>query len=571
MIPRPRALIAITLLAAAIAAALVLAGTRLRLGGRLAAVPLPEERRVAVLPFASVGGGPREQAFCDGLLDVATSGLARLSEERDSLWVAPVADIREQRIATVMEAQRAVGANLAFSGVIERRGDHVILSLELVDARTGRTLRSERIDDAMSDVAMFEQGTVLVFARMLDIRPEPHELDPLAAGRTRSPEAYDKYLRAVGYLQRYVEEECVDAAVVLLEAAIEIDPQYSSACAALGEAYWRKCEATWDAVWVGRAEKSCSTALALDSGLAEAHVTLGLIRVGQGRLEDAVAELERALAIDPASAAAERELARAYRGLDRVAEALATARKAIELRPTYWAGYNLLGTIYYGLGRCEESATQYFHVISLAPDNAIAYANLGGAYDGMGRFDDACRACEKSVAIKPNFRAYNNLGAFHYKKREYADAAAMFEHALLFDSRDYRVWGNLAGAYRQLGKTELADAAYGTAIEKAERYLRINQRDPAVLTHLAGYYMARADYGRTEELLDRAIELAPSDVPVLRHAIRVYEMMGRRRRAIGVARRLLELGSQEWIEADPDLQELILDERYQRMVDEIRR
>jgi serine/threonine-protein kinase len=518
-----------------------------------------------------VGGTPSDQAFCDGLLGVVTSGLVRMSEGRDRVWVAPVADIREQRIVTVMEAQRAVGANLAFSGTIEKRGERVTLSLDLVDAGTGRTIRSEQIDEPMSQVAVFEEGIVLVFARMLDVRPEPRELDPLAAGRTRSPEAYDKYLRAIGLLQYYVREENVDAAIELLEEAIELDPQYSSAYAALGEAYWRKCEATWDTVWVRRAEESCGRALALDSDLAEAHVTLGLIRVGQGRFEEAVAELERALAIDPISAAAERELARAYLGLDRTGEAVATGKKAVEFRPTYWAGYNLLGTIYYSLGRYQESATQYFHVISLAPDNAIAYANLGGAYDGMERLDDACAACEKSVAIKPNFRAYNNLGVFYYEKGEYADAAAMFERALLYDDRDYRVWGNLANAYRQLGRTESADAAYEVAIEKAERYLAVNQRDPAILTHLAGYYMTQGEYERTVELLDRAIALAPSEVPILKHAIRVYEMMGLRYSALDVARRLLEPGFRPWIEADPDLQELILDERYKRMVDEIGR
>jgi tetratricopeptide (TPR) repeat protein/TolB-like protein len=571
MMLRPRALIAMALLAGVIAVALTLPGTRTRLRDALAAMRMLPEQRVAVLPFASVSSGTGDQAFCDGLLDVVTSGLARLSEKRDRVWVAPVADIREQRIATITEAQRGVGANLAFSGVIERRGDHVILSLDLADARTGRTLRSERIDDAMSDVAMFEQRIVLVFARMLGIRPEPRELDPLAAGRTRSPEAYEKYLRAIGYLQYYVREENVDAAMVLLEEAIEQDPEYSSAHAALGEACWRKCEATWDTVWVRRAEGSCTRALALDSDLPEARVTLGLIRVGQGRFEEAVAELEFALVLDPTSAAAEHELARAFLGLDRTDEALATCKKAIELRPTYWAGYNLLGNIYYSLGRYEESAAQYFHVISLAPDNAIAYANLGGAYDGMGRLDDACWACEKSLAITPNFRAYNNLGAFHYKKREYADAAAMFELALLYDDRDYRVWGNLADAYRQLGKTELSEDRYRVAIEKAERFRTVNERDPAIVTHLAGYYMTQAEFGRTEQLLDSAIALAPSDVPVLKDAIRVYEMLGLRRKALDVASLLLELGFREWIEADSDLQELILDERYKRMVDEMQR
>ena len=70
---------------------------------------LPREKSVAVLPFANASGHPSDQASCDGLLVVVISGLARLSETRERVWVVPVSDVREQRIATATEARRAVG------------------------------------------------------------------------------------------------------------------------------------------------------------------------------------------------------------------------------------------------------------------------------------------------------------------------------------------------------------------------------------------------------------------------------------------------------------------------------
>jgi tetratricopeptide (TPR) repeat protein len=444
----------------------------------------------------------------------------------------------------------------------------VTITLDLIDTNTGKKLRTRKTEDAISEVAIFQDGIIASFAGMLGIEPRPHELAPLAAAQTQSPEAFDAYLMARGHLQRFVKEESVDAAIELLERALTADPGYSSAHAAMGEACWRKCEATWDTVWVRRATASCTSALELDSDLVEALVTLGLIDVGRGRLEDAVEEFERALALDPHSADAHRELARAYHALGETEKALATCRRAIELRPTYWAGYNTLGTIYYRQGRLEEAAKQFLHVIRLAPDNAIAYANLGGAYHFMGRLDEACAASEKSLAIRPNGRALNNLAAFHYQQGNYADAAEMFERALLHDDRDYRIWGNLGSAYRQLGEADLSDARYKTAIGKAERFLTVNRRDPAILTKLAGYYVTQGQYGRVVELLDRALVMAPSDVDVLMTAVHVFEITGERERALEAAARALEHGLQARIEREPDLDELILDERYRRLIEE---
>lgn len=568
MTPKARVLIVIALAVIAIAVALLFPGARERLGQTLALARLPREKHVAVLPFASTSGHPSDQAFCDGLLDVVTSGLTRLSETREHLWVVPASDIRDQRIATAVEAGRAVGANLAFAGVVERRGDRVILAIDLVDTRTGRTLRFGRIDDAMSDLAIFQDGVVVAFAEMLGVRPKLHELDPLAAAHTDSPAAYDAYLRARGHLQRFVREESVDAAIELLERAIEADPDYPSAHAAMGEACWRKCEFTWDTVWVRRATTSCGKALELDNELEEARVTLGLIDVGRGSFEEAVRQFELALAVNPLSADAHRELARAYHGLGEVDRALETCQRAVELRPTYWAGYDLLGTFYYRQGRLEEAARQYLHVILLAPDNAIAHANLGAVYYFMRRLDEACATLERSIAITPNYRALNNLATIHYHEGQYRDAADTYEQALLHDDRDYRVWGNLGSAYKQIDETELSDARYERAIEKAEQLLMVNRRDPLILTDLAGYLVTRAEYARVVQLLDRALALAPSDVVVLLDAVHILEITGRRDKALEVAARALELGLRDQIEANGDLDELIDDERYRRMVAE---
>ena len=187
----------------------------------------------------------------------------------------------------------------------------------------------------------------------------------------------------------------------------------------------------------------------------------------------------------------------------------------------------------------------------------------------MGRLDEACAALERSISIKPNYRALNNLATIHYQEGQCRDAADTYEQALLHDDRDYRIWGNLGSAYRKLGEAGLSDACYERAIEKAEQLLAVNEHDPVILMDLAGYLVTRGEYGRVVELVDRALAVAPSDTRVILDAAHIFEITGERDRALEVAARALRLGLRDQLEAVDDLDELILDERYGRLTNEL--
>jgi len=498
---------------------------------RLAA--LPEEKHVAVLPFVNVGGDPNGQAFCDGLVETFTSKLTQFAQSQRRLWVVPASEVRARKVDSAEAARRHFGANLVVTGSVQRGEGNVRVTLNLVDTASLRQISSAVIDDLRTHLSGLQDGAVGELATMLGAAVDGPARQRLAQGNSAVPGAYELYLEGRGALQRFERTENLEAAIASFTAATTKDPSYAAAFAGLAESYFRMWKARKDTQWVAKAEQACSRSLALDSELGAAHATLGLIRNGTGRYEDAAAELERAIALEPGNSDAYREMARAYSALGRPADAEATYRKAIALDPKFWVSYNSLGVFYWEQGRFSEAVEQFQKVIALVPDNHWGYNNLGGLYTYLGQPDKARAAFARSITVEPNYAAYSNLGTLTFQAGNYDEAATMYRKALEFDKSDYTVWGNLAAAYYWGGgDRSRALPLYERAAEMANGRLQVNPRDSGVLGDLAAY---NAELGRNDEarsLTSRALAAAPDDPGVMFQAGVTFERLGDRARAL---------------------------------------
>jgi non-specific serine/threonine protein kinase len=135
--------------------------------GLLGVPATPRQERLVVLPFVNVGGGPTQQPFRDGLIETVSSKLCEFGEFRGMLAVVPASDIRERSVNSVSQAHRQFGATLAVTGSMQWQGDHLRLTLNLVDARTLRQLRSCVQDYPVTTGPAFQDGIVLKLAQML--------------------------------------------------------------------------------------------------------------------------------------------------------------------------------------------------------------------------------------------------------------------------------------------------------------------------------------------------------------------------------------------------------------------
>jgi len=519
--------------------------------------------QLAVLPFTNVGDDPANQPFVDGLVEILSSKLSQLEQFQKELRVVPATDVRHEGIVSVKEARQTFGVDLVVTGSVQRTGNRVRMTINLVDPQTLRQLKSKTIDTEVRDVSTLQDGVVLETAELLDVRLTSQAKQVLSVGGTTVPDAYDLYAQGLGYLQRYDVAQNVDHAISLFQSALEQDNRYALAQAGLGEAYWRKYEQTKDPQWAEQAKKSSAAAIKLNGKLAQVYVTLGMIQTGTGEYDQAIRNLQKALLLDPLNADAYRGLANAYGKIGKLKEAESTYRNAIAVRPNYWAAHNDLGAFYFRLGHYDEANKEFQTVVQLTPDNARGYSSLGAVAYEQKRYDAAEKMYEKSVALKPTQTAYANLGVLYFTQGRYQDAAHWFELATQMNDLDSQSWHNLAAAYQWSDRPTEAMAAFQRTAELAEVQLRTNPRDTSVLINLADAYSMLDQKQRARELLDRALALAPTDISEIFQIAVVYEQCGDRKQALTYLAKAIQGGySRDVIERSPSLGQLRLDPRY---------
>lgn len=530
---------------------------------------VPPQMHVAVLPFENVGNEPANQAFCDGLTETLTTQLTHLEQLRGAMWTVPSSEVRAMKVISPTDARKLLGANLVVTGAVQRFGPRFRVTMNLVQVRgkEPRQLNSGMIDNLTANMSILQDEAVMWIVDMLQLRLLPREKQVLIAGRTSVSEAYDDYLAGQGYVLSYQVEGNLDRAIGSFSAAVDHDSLYALAYAGLGEAYWRKYKDTMDPQWVAPAVDNGHRAVALDSLLAPARVTLGLILSGTGKPERAVTQFEKAIKLEPKNATAYRSLATAYADLGKTKEAEATYQRAIDMKPDYWGGYYEFGKYYYFRGEYEKAIAEFDRVVHYAPDNKFGYLNLGVCYYRQGKMDKAREAFEKSNAAEPNDRAYSFLGALYYMDGDYPRSAEMCLQARKLNDKSYMSWVNLANAYYFIpGKRDQAMSTFRRAAELAEDRRKITPNDASLLASLAGFYALLGEKDRAQPLMQKSLELAPTNSVVLYFAGHASEQLGRRDDAFDLIGKAIDNGyALAEVEKDPYLAQLRKDPRFEQL------
>jgi tetratricopeptide (TPR) repeat protein len=531
--------------------------------------PLPAEKRVAVLPIDLASPDPEDRFRSDGLVETLTARLAQLEPYHAGLSVIPASDVRQAGVTTADAARRTFGATLVVAAQLRRLGDRLRLEARVVDGAGLRVLRRLAPEDHPLEALSLQEGFVLAVADLLELPLATGERRVLRQGNTAVGGAYALYLQARGHLQRFERAENLENAISLLQKALEQDPAYALAYAALGEASWRLYELQKRPELVALAQDNCRKAIGLNDLLAPVHVTLGMIHRGTGKEEEALADLQRALDRDPRSAEAFREIGRAQRALGRTKEAEQAFRRAAELRPSDWAVHNYLGALYLAENRLAEAEVEFLRVIALAPDNPRGYTNVGVVCFRQGRLEDAEGAFRRSVAIRPTAPALSNLGGTLFFLSRFEESARTFERAVNENDRDAGAWLNLGRAhYESPGTREEARAPLERAVSLGEQQLKVNPRDAGLLADLADAHAMLGHTRQARALAVRALALAPDDVEILYTRAEIDEMLGDREAALQKVGRALAMGYPRWeIERSPSLKALRQDPRFAEVLE----
>jgi tetratricopeptide (TPR) repeat protein len=383
---------------------------------------------------------------------------------------------------------------------------------------------------------------------------------------TRNAAAYQAYLKGLDFLQTYDMPQKNDNAIQAFKQAIQEDPSYAIAYAGLGEASWKKFEATHDDQWSAQAQAACNRGLELDARRPEVHNCQGIIHNGVGHYERAIDDFSASIELNPRNTEAYRGRAWAYQRLNQDAQAEKDDLQAIQLDPRNCSGYTALAQLYLAEGQYNEAARQYEKAIEVKPDNSELLFSLGAAYVDTGQYDRAISVSDMAVRLRPSFAAYENAGTAWFDERRFPEAIKSFEKAVEIAPEDYRTYGNLARAYfwapNQRG---LAKEKYERAIAMAQQKLTVNAKDPDVNLNLAIYHAMLSHKDDALYYLDRALQLQPDAPEAAFWAGVVHVQLDNRAKALAWLRRAQKLKySAAEINAAPEFDGLRRDPEFQR-------
>ncbi|HYK43208.1 MAG TPA: protein kinase [Thermoanaerobaculia bacterium] len=537
--PRPRAAVPAILAAAIVLGAL--AGWFL-LRSRQAAKVTPGSGSLVVLPSRDLSGAPGGQLMGDAFVEMLS---VRLGEVPGVQVVTPVAAIAASDAnSDPLGAARHVGARLALRSSILRSGDAVRILYSVWDVETRRQLAGGQVDGRAAD--LFEVQDRLYDRISADLnlrRPADRGRTPTPPGLTTGSQQ-ERYLQAIGSLQRRDKAPSVDEAVRLLEPLAAEAPDSALVHAALGRAYLARYVMTREKSWAARARSEAETAKRLDPAPGEVDVTLGATLLAAGERDRAEESFRRALAARPSNAEALVGLGRARKVAGDWAGAEQNFRKAIELQPYLFSPYNELGTLFFERGRYAEAADVYGRLTRITPDSYSAFSNLGGALTMTCDFDRATEAYRRALEIRPTHgSAASNFGMNQLWRGRYAEAVPSLERAAQYAPNNFQIWANLGDAYRAAkAPAEKSAAAYARSIALANESLSVNPKDAAAHSFLATSYAKTNRPREAEEQRRQALALDDKDPNVLLDAAVVSALAGRRADAVEWVRKAVDSG-----------------------------
>jgi len=359
---------------------------------------------IAFLPLVNQSDDSGREYFADGLTQDIINALGRFSALTVISWngVFPY----KGKPASPEAIGRDLAVTYLVEGNVRQIGDRVRVNAQLVDTRQGRVLWSARFDEALADVFALQDNMTTQIVSALAIRVAQIEERRVFAKPTENLEAYDYVLRARPAFQHPTRANNVEART-LLRRAIELDPNYAAAYAALAETYHIGASMGWaesPAVTLSRAEELATKALSLDPSEVRARVILARVHIFHQRYKQAEAEIVRAIAINPNDAQSLAGHGNILVWLGRTDAAIEALEQAQRIDPDLnEIDRFALGLAYYLKRRYDAAIEQAeLNLRETAGANSSRVV-LAAAYAQQNRTEDAARVVTEIRRIDPTF------------------------------------------------------------------------------------------------------------------------------------------------------------------------
>jgi adenylate cyclase len=366
------------------------------------AFPLPDKPSIAVLPFDNLSDDPKQEYFSDGLTEQIITNLSKLPSlfviARNSTFTYKGKPVK------VKQVSEELGVRYVLEGSVQKSGDRVRITAQLVDAVKGNHLWSETYDRDLKDIFALQDEITMKVLTALRVKLTGGEQVRIAARNTDSIEAYLIFLQALHHFMK-THQEGNFMARELCEEAIVLDPNFAGPYRLLA---WTHLEDVWFG-WSKSSRESFKKAvelaeqsLALDNTNPHTVSLVGHMSLLKRQHEKAIAEGERSIALAPNSASSYNNLATTLRFSGRAAEAIPLLKKAIRLAPyTPATFYYQLGMAYNFTGQYDEAIAVLKKALKRTPDHLLSLLGLTIAYSLADRMKEARATAAEVLRVNP--------------------------------------------------------------------------------------------------------------------------------------------------------------------------
>jgi TolB-like protein/DNA-binding winged helix-turn-helix (wHTH) protein/Flp pilus assembly protein TadD len=428
---------------------------------------LPRISSIAVLPLENLSGDSTQDYFSDGMTDELITDLAKLPSVR-VISRTSTTQYKGTR-KTVPQIARELNVDALVEGTVVRVGNRVRIRTQLIYAPADQHLWAEAYERDEKDVFALQASLAEEIARNIRIELTTQQQVSLSASHSIDPQVHELYLKG-RYFWNKRDVGGLHKALEYFQEAITKDPNYAEAYAGLADSYGLLG-------MMPEAKVAAEKALVLNSDLAEAHTSLGLIAPFMDwNWSDSKKHFERALSLNPNYATAHHWYAEAY------------------LMP---------------MGQVDDALAELHTAQTLDPLSPVITADLGKDLYLARRYDDAVMQLARALELDPNFvSAHNWLSDTYLEKQMYAEAAAELEKTKPF--KEDRVYiRQMAYLHARMGKRAEAQ-------RELERALELSQGKEVSLGAVALVYAALGDKEKTLAWLEKAYTAKSSFMTTLK-------------------------------------------------------
>ena len=386
---------------------------------------LPDKPSIAVLPFVNMSGDPEQEYFADGMTETLITSLSKLSNlfviARNSVFTYKGQPVDVRRVS------RELGVRYVLEGSVQKAGDRVRITAQLIDATTGDHLWAEQFDRDLQDIFAIQDEITRMIVTELDVKLIRGEQARVWRNSTENVEAYEFFMKGWEHFQVFTRADHALARQYFMKA-VDLDPGYALAYAYLGTIYLVQAISGWSdnpEADMERAVELEHKALAIDDSVAWAHAMMGRIEMRKGRHGRAIASGMRAVELNPNGGAVNGLLGWSLVQSGRPEEGVVKLQKAARLTPIRSARLNLiwwgLADAYWQLGRHDESIAVSREYLKYRPNILFTRIRLVTACVAAGRHDEALAEATELLARHPDFSVDAFAGQWGRKSFPYKD------------------------------------------------------------------------------------------------------------------------------------------------------